>query len=156
MTLYMTLLYLFQVLPLLHWIFEFSKDNDYNVFWPSLPFDLTHYGASVINPNGTSPSECQHFICWYTKGHLWIEGLLNTIDGHDMRCIHYPTSLPFYLSICWLSYVTISTATRVHTRLSSLTTCVVYMTILIATHVQICTRVSLIETRVSYAGCQYQ
>ena len=39
---YDIIMYLFQVLPLLHWISEFSKDNDYNVFQPSLPSDLTH------------------------------------------------------------------------------------------------------------------
>ena len=39
---YDIIMYLFQVLPLLHWIFEFSKDKDYNVFRPSLPSDLTH------------------------------------------------------------------------------------------------------------------
>ena len=66
-------MYLFQVLSLLHWISEFSKDEDYNVFQPSLPSDLTHQGASVIYLNGTSPSECQHPSCWHTKGHLWIE-----------------------------------------------------------------------------------
>ena len=35
-------MYLFQVLSLLHWIFEFSKDKYYNVFQPSFPSDLTH------------------------------------------------------------------------------------------------------------------
>ena len=39
---YDIIMYLFQVLPLLHWTYEFSKDNDYNVFWPSFPSDLTH------------------------------------------------------------------------------------------------------------------
>ena len=39
---YAIIMYLFQVLPLLHRNSEFSKDNDYNVFWPSLPSDLTH------------------------------------------------------------------------------------------------------------------
>ena len=33
---------------------------------------------------------------------------------------------------------------------------VLYESIVIATRVHICTRVSLIETRVSYVGCQYQ
>ena len=112
--------------------------------------------VSVINPNGTSPSECRHFICRYTKKHYRIEGCLNTIDGHDMRCIYPPTSFPFYLSICWLLYTTISTETRVHTRLCSLTIRVLYVTILIVTNVQICTWVSLKETHVSYAGCLYQ
>ena len=39
---YDIIMYLFQVLPLLHWTSEFSKDNDYNVFRPLLPSDLTH------------------------------------------------------------------------------------------------------------------
>ena len=39
---YDIIMYLFQVLPLLHWISEFSKDKDYNVFMPSFPSDLTH------------------------------------------------------------------------------------------------------------------
>ena len=39
---YDIIMYLFQVLPLLHWISEFSKDKDYYVFRPSLPCDLTH------------------------------------------------------------------------------------------------------------------
>ena len=89
----------------------------------------------VINPNGTSPSECRHFICWHTKGHLWIEGCLNTIDGHDIRCIHYPPSfpfLPFYMLIAThnsfhsnsCTYVTISIAYRV-----------LYVSIVIATRV---------------------
>ena len=34
---YDIIMYLFQVLPLLHWISEFSKDKDDNVFRPSLP-----------------------------------------------------------------------------------------------------------------------
>ena len=42
-------------------------------------------------------------------------------------------------------YVTISTAYHV-----------LYVSIVIATHVQICTHVSLIETHVSYTGFQYQ
>ena len=109
-----------------------------------------------INPNDTSPSECHHFICWHTKGHLWIEGFLNTIDGHDMRCIHPPTSLPFYLSMCGFTYTNMSIENHVHTRLYSLTTCILYVTMLIATRVQICMQVSLIATRVSYAGFQYQ
>ena len=73
---YYIVMYLFQVLPLLHWISEFSKGKDYNVFQPSLPSDLTHQGASIIHMNGTSPSECRNSLCWHTKGHLWIEGCL--------------------------------------------------------------------------------
>ena len=66
-------MYLFQVLSLHHWIYEFSIAVDYNVFRPSLLSDLTHYGASVIHLNGTSPSECWYPSCRHTKGHLWIE-----------------------------------------------------------------------------------
>ena len=106
----------------------------------------------VINPNDTSSSEYRDPIGWYTKGQFWIEGCLNTIDGNDMKCIHSPTSLPFYISMCRFSYVTISIETRVHTRLCSLTTHVMYVTILIATRVQIYTWVSLKENRMSYAG----
>ena len=119
---------------------------------PYLAHSRVGCGTIVINPNGTSPSKCRHFICWYTKGHFWIEGFLNTIDGHDMRCIHSPTSLPFYFSICGLTYVTMSIETHIHTRLSSLTTRVLYATMLIATHIQICMRVSLIAYCVSYVG----
>ena len=50
-----------------------------------------------------------------------------------------------YIHSNWRTYVTISTASRV-----------LYVSIFIATHVQICMQVSLIETRMSYAGCQYQ
>ena len=121
-----------------------------------LEFYLKFQQTSVINPNGTSSSKCRHFICWHTKGHLWIEGFLNTIDGHDMKFIHYPHSLPFlpfYMLIAIRdsfhnnshTYVTISTAYRVLYTSNVVTTCI-----------QICTRVSLIETRVSYMGCQYQ
>ena len=73
-----------------------------------------------------------------------------------MKCIHYPLSLPFlpfYMLIVVrdsfhsnsCTYVTISTAYRV-----------LYTSIFIATRVQICTRVSLIATRVSYVGFQYR
>ena len=115
---YDIIMYLFQVLPLLHWISEFSKDRDYNVFRPSIILWPHTLGGICYQPKWHFSSECQHVICWHTKGHLWIEGCLNTIDGHEMRCIHYPTNLPFYLYICWLPYATISTTTRVHTRLS--------------------------------------
>ena len=27
----------------------------------------------VINPNGTSPFECRHSLCWYTKGQLGLK-----------------------------------------------------------------------------------
>ena len=112
--------------------------------------------GSVINPNGTSSSECRHFVCWHTKGHLSIEGCLNTIDAHNMRCIHYPPSLPFlpfymlivvrdYLQSNSRTYATIFIASRV-----------LYTSIVIATCVHICTWVSLIATRVSYVVCQYQ
>ena len=40
--------------------------------------------SGVINPNGTSSSECRHSLCWYTKGHFRIEFFQNTIDGHDL------------------------------------------------------------------------
>ena len=43
-----------------------------------------------------------------------------------------------------------------HTRLYLLTTRVLYATILIATHIQIYTRVSLKATHMSYVGCLYQ
>ena len=95
-------------------------------------------------------------LCWYTKGHFRIEVFLNNINGHDMRCIYPSTSLPFYFSMCWFPYMTISTETRVHTRLRLLTTRILYTTIPIATHIQIYMRVSLIATHVSYAGFLYQ
>ena len=100
--------------------------------------DTTHW----INPNGTSPSECQHSLFWYTKGHLRIEVCQNTIDGHDMRCIYHSTSLPYYFSKCWMAYATIFIATRIRTRLFPLTTRVLYATISIATHIYQYTRVS--------------
>ena len=91
-------------------------NGDVNLNLSTMKINLISTG--VIKPNGTSPFECRHFICWNTKGHLWIEGFLNTIDGHDMSCIHYPTSFPFYLFICWLLYATLSTATHMRTWLS--------------------------------------
>ena len=74
-------------------------------------------------------------LCWYTKGHFRIEVCLNTIDGHDMRCIYLLTSLLHYFYKCGLAYATMSIETHVHTRLSSLTTHVLYATIPIATRV---------------------
>ena len=38
---YGIIMYFFQVLPLLHWIFEFSEDKHYNVFQPLLSSNLT-------------------------------------------------------------------------------------------------------------------
>ena len=80
--------------------------------------------------------------CWYTKGHFRIEVCLNTIDGHDMRCIYHSTSLPYYFSKCWMAYATIFIATCIGTRLFPLTTSVLYMTIYITTRVHQHTRVS--------------
>ena len=77
---------------------------------------------SAIYLNGTSPSECRHSLCWYTKGHFRIEDFQNTIDGHDMRCIYLSTSLPYYFSKCWLAYVTIFIETHLRTQLFPLTT----------------------------------
>ena len=98
------------LLPKKQEIPEKCDDDVINTF-----FQVFLIFLSVINPHVTSPSQCRHFICWYTKGHFWIEGCLNTIYGHDMRCIHYPPNLPFYLFICWLLYATLIIATYVHT-----------------------------------------
>ena len=92
-------------------------------------------------------------LCWHTKCHFRIEVFQNTIDGHGMRCIYPSTILPYYFSKCWLPYTNIFIETHVHTWLSSLTTRVLYVTILIATRVVIFMRVSLKETHVSYVGC---
>ena len=73
-----------------------------------------------------------------------------------MKYIHYPPSLsflPFYmLNVVRDSY---------HSNLRTYATIpiayrVLYASIVIATRVQIYTRVSLIETHVSYMGYQYQ
>ena len=41
----------------------------------SLSINLLFHWAmnSVISQNGTSPSECQHFSCWYTKGQFGLK-----------------------------------------------------------------------------------
>ena len=113
-----------------------------------------HSGVCVINPNGTSPFECRHSLCWYTKWHLRIEVFQITIDGHDMGCIYPWTTLPYYFSKCWVSYATILIETRVHTRLFSLTTHVLYTTISIEACVHQHTWVSFEQlachTRVAY------
>ena len=119
-------------------------------------FPLTSHirGHLLSTQNGTSPSKCRLSICWYTKGHYRIEVFLNTIDGHDMRCIYPSTSLPFYFSKCWLPYANIFIETRVHTRLFLLKNHVLYATISITTHVQIHTQVPFkklaCHTQVSY------
>ena len=72
---------------------ELSLDEGYAMFKGE--HDSSTLEPTVTNPNGTSPSECRISRCWYTKGHYRIEVYLNTIDGHDMRCIYPLTSLPF-------------------------------------------------------------
>ena len=108
----------------------------------------------VINPNGTSPFEYRHSLCWYTKGHIRIEVCQNTIDGHDLGCIYLWTSLPYYFSKCWVAYTTILITTRISTWLFPLTTRVLYATIYIATRVHQRTQVSFKQlachTRVAY------
>ena len=56
--------------------------------------------STVINPNGTSPSECQHSLCWYTKRQSRIEVCQSTIDGHDLGCIYLLNQLAIYFSKC--------------------------------------------------------
>ena len=109
--------------------------------------------AIVIYLNGTSPSECRHSLCWLTKGHLWIEGCLK----HYRWACYELHSLSIQLSIFTFEYVNCCTrlclyTTRVHTGL--FLQHVVYCTRLfvIETCVQICTRASLRETHMSYAG----
>ena len=72
---------------------ELSLDEGYAMFKGE--HDSFTLEPTVINPNGTSSSECRLSRCWYTKGHYRIEVFLNTIDGHDMRCIYPLTSMPF-------------------------------------------------------------
>ena len=72
--------------------------------------------ASIINPNGTSPSEYQNYLCWYTKGQTRIEVFQSTIDGHDLGCIYLLNQLAIYFSKCWVAYATICIATCVHQR----------------------------------------
>ena len=121
-------------------------------------FPLTSHirGASVINPNGTSPSECRHFLCWHTKEHLWIEGCLK---HYRWACyeIHW---LSIQLAIFTFEYVNCCTrlfvyTTRVHMWLFLLHVAYYTRVFVIATCVQICTRASLKAIRVSYAGFQY-
>ena len=66
-------MYLFQVLPLLHWTSEFSKIMIIMYFGHYFPLTSHIRGASVINPNGTSPSKWRHSLCWYTKGQIRIK-----------------------------------------------------------------------------------
>ena len=61
----------------------------------------------VINPNGTSLSECRHSLCWYTKEKTRIEFCQSTIDGHDLGCIYLLNQLAIIfrsVDLCmWLS-----------------------------------------------------
>ena len=111
---------------------------------------------SVIYPNGTSPSECRHSLCWHTKGHLWIEGFLK----HYRWACYELHSLSIQLAIFTFKYVNCCTrlclyATRVHRRLFLQHVMYCMRVFVIATHVQIYMRASLRETRVAYTGCQY-
>ena len=93
-------------------------------------------------------------LCWYTKGHFKIKIFLNTIDGHAMRYIYLSTNLLHYFSKYGLVYMTISIEMRVHTRLFSLTTHILYATISIATcvhkHTQVSFKQLACHTQVAY------
>ena len=111
----------------------------------------------VINPNGNSPSECRHFICWCTKGHLWIEGCLKHYRWacYEIHSLSIQLAI-FYLFICQLLYTNFPISnSRTYVTFPKAYH-VLYASIVIATRVQICTWVSLIATCMSYAGCQYQ
>ena len=140
---YDIIMYLFQVLPLLHWTSEFSKIMIIMYFGHHFPLTSHIRGHLLSTQMALLRLSVDNSLCWYTKGHFRIEVFQNTRDGNDMRCIYPSTSLPFYFSKCLLSYATISIETRVRTWLFLLTTHVLYATIPIATHVQIYTRVSM-------------
>ena len=112
--------------------------------------------VSVIHLNGTTPSECRHSLCWHTKGHLWIEGLLK-----HYRWAYYELHLSsIQLVIFTFEYVKCCTclflyATRVHTHLLLKHVACCTRVSVVASHVQICTWVPLRETCVSYVSCQY-
>ena len=129
--------------------------NAWNRLWTAR--SLIDELDGVINPNGTSPSEWRHFLCWRTKGHLWIEGCLK----HYRWACYEIHSLSIQLAIFTFEYVNCCTriclySTRVHTRLFLQHVAYCMRVFVIATRVQNCMRVSLRETRVSYTGCQYQ
>ena len=126
---------------------------------PASHFDTTPSPVPitiVIYLNGTSPSECRHFLCWHTKGHIWIEGCLK-----HYRWVCYELHLSsIQLVIFTFEYVKFHTclflyATHVHTR--PFLQHVTYYTrvFVIATHVPICTWDALRAARVSYVSCQY-
>ena len=99
----------------------------------------------VIHLNGTSPSECRHLLCWHTKGHLWIEGCPKHYRWAYYELHFSSTQLViFYLlnmsSPVWDSY---------YMQL----TCCMWVSV-VACRVQMCTQVTLRETRGSYASCQ--
>ena len=50
--LYDIIMYLFQVLPLLHWISDFSKYNDYNVFRHRFPL-TSHIRGHLLSTQMT-------------------------------------------------------------------------------------------------------
>ena len=104
---YDIIMYLFQVLPLLHWTSEFSKIMIIMYF--SYHFPLTSHirGHLLSTQMELLHLSADNSLCWYTKGHFRIEFFLNTIDGHDMRCIYPSTSLLHYFSKCVLAYATI-------------------------------------------------
>ena len=155
MTLYMTLLcicfryYLFSIGLLIS-----PKIMIIMYFGHHFPLTSHIRGHLLSTQMALLHSSANNSLCWYTKGHFRIEICQNTIDGHDMGCIYPSTSLPFYFSKCRLAYTNISIETRVHTRLFSLTTHVLYVTISITTRVQIYTWVSFkrlaCHTRVAY------
>ena len=110
----------------------------------------------VIHLNGTSPSECRHSLCWHIKGHLWIEVCLK-----HYRWAYYELHLSFiqlviftfkYVKCCMHLFLY---ATHVHTHLLLKHVMCHTRVLVIASRVQICTQVPLIETCVSYTSCQY-
>ena len=135
-------MYLFQVLPLLHWTYEFSKIMIIMYFCHHFPLNshirghLLSSQMALLRPSadilhvGTQKDKLG--LKW-SKYYRWA-----------WPRMHYPQNIFVYIFYkCWFAYVTICIAN-----------CVPYMIICIATHVHLCTRVSFEQLachmRVSY------
>ena len=68
--------------------------------------------GSVISQNGTSPSECQHSSCWYTKGQFGLKWPKHYIWAWPL--MYFPqTILVYFYYEFWVAYTTMCIATRV-------------------------------------------
>ena len=98
---------------------------------------------TVISQNGTSPSECWHSPCRYTKGQFGLKWpKLYRCAWTLMHYLH--TSLIYFYSKFWDAYTTMYIATYVS-----------YAPMCIATHVYLTYVSFLWATYVSYAPCLY-